>query len=104
MQRGEVWWADLGAPFGRRPVLILSRDSALMARPSATVAPLTRTIRTLPSNVLVGPADGIRFESVVNLDDMLTVRQAVMVRRIAVLSGARMQAVRDAIMFALDLE
>ena len=54
MQRGEVWWANLPAPAGRRPVLLLSRDSAYLVRSGVLVAPLTGTIRDTPVEVPVG--------------------------------------------------
>jgi len=51
MKRGEVWWANLPAPIGRRPVLLLSRDRAYQVRTAVTVAEITRTIRHIPVEV-----------------------------------------------------
>ncbi len=54
MLRGEVWWIELPPPTGRRPVLLLSRDAAYRVRTSVTVAIITRTIRNIPVEVLLG--------------------------------------------------
>ena len=53
MRRGEVWWAELPQPVGRRPVLLLSRDAAYSVRTPVTVAIVTRTIRNIPVEVLL---------------------------------------------------
>lgn len=53
MHRGEVWWAGLPQPIGRRPVLLLSRDAAYSVRTSVTVGIVTRTIRNIPTEVLL---------------------------------------------------
>jgi mRNA interferase MazF len=58
MKRGEIWWADLGPPAGRRPVLLLSRDEAYSVRELVTAAPVTTRIRHIPSEVVLGTADG----------------------------------------------
>ena len=67
MKRGEVWWADLPAPVGRRPVLLLSRDRAYAVRSAVTVAFVTTVIRGIPVEVRLGPADGMPKDCVVNL-------------------------------------
>ena len=103
MRRGEVWWARLPKPAGRRPVLLVSRDSAYAIRTAVTVAPLTRTIRGIPVEVPLGPADGLPARCVVNLDDLATIPKALMDERITALSREKMKAVAAAIGFALDL-
>jgi mRNA interferase MazF len=60
MKRGEVWWADLPAPIGRRPVLLLSRDRAYAVRTAITVAFITTTVRNIPVEVKLTIADGCR--------------------------------------------
>ncbi len=104
MQRGEVWWARLPPPIGRRPVLLLSRDAAYSARASFTVAPITTQIRGIDVEVRVGRADGLRRDSVVNLDDIQTIHHRLLDRRITLLSDERMGEVERAIKFALDLD
>src|SRR6266508_4202511 len=70
MKRGEVWWAELPEPVGRRPVVLLTRDGAYGYRTMATVAPVTTTIRGIPAEVELGPADGLPRRCVVNLDNL----------------------------------
>ena len=103
MRRGEVWWADLPPPAGRRPVLLLSRDRAYAVRASVTVAPLTRTVRGIPVEVPLTPADGLPTDCAVNLDDVLTIPKRLLRDRITTLTPTKMQAVAEAITFALDL-
>ncbi len=103
MRRGEVWWAELPQPIGRRPVLLLSRDAAYNVRTSVTIAIITRTIRNIPVEVLLGLEDGMPTECVVNLDDILTIPKSRLTERITTLSPEKMTAVAKAIVFALDL-
>ena len=103
MRRGEVWWAALPAPTGRRPVVLLSRDVVYRVRKSATVAPLTRTIRRIPTEVPLDRTDGVPRTSVISLDDLVTIPLAVLTRRITTLSVTRMRDVDAAIRYALDL-
>src|SRR5438105_459645 len=103
MERGEVWWARLPPPVGRRPVLLLSRNRAYQVRTSITVAPITRTIRNIPVEVPVDETDGMPAPSAVNLDDILTIPIAVLEDRITALSNAKMIQVKEAVVFALDL-
>lgn len=103
MTRGEVWWAYLPPPVGRRPVVLLSRDSAYRVRSAVTVAPVTRTIRNIPVEVLLDQDDGLPSRCVVNLDDLTTIPKSLIKQRISALSAERMQQVEEAIRFALDL-
>ena len=103
MRRGEVWWAELPPPIGRRPVLLLSRDAAYSVRTSVTVAIITRTIRNIPSEVLLEQEDGMLTQCVVNLDDILTIPKSRLTEQITALSAEKMTAVAEAIVFALDL-
>jgi len=103
VRRGEVWWADLRKPVGRRPVLLLSRDGAYRIRRSVTVAPLTRTARRIPTEVALDRSDGVPAQCVVNLDDIATIPRSLLSERITLLNADRMRAVAGAITFALDL-
>jgi mRNA interferase MazF len=104
MRRGEVWWAQLPPPIGRRPVVLLSRDVAYRVRTSITVAIVTRVARNIPVEVPLGPEDGMPQQCVVNLDDILTIPKARLAERITVLSPQKMTAVARAVIFALDLK
>jgi len=90
-------------PARSRPVLLLSRDEAYAKRTQITIAPLTRRIRELPVEVLVGRADGLPSESAVNLDNINTIDKVALDNRITQLSPQKMAAVDSAIKFALDL-
>jgi mRNA interferase MazF len=103
MKRGEVWWAQLPRPIGRRPVLLLSRDSMPAGRGEITVAYVTSTIRGLPVEVLLTPADGMPSDCVVNLDSINTIPKSALRGRICTLSAARMDEVKAAVVEALDL-
>jgi mRNA interferase MazF len=103
MRRGEVWWAGLPLPAGRRPVLLLSREVAYKVRSSITVAVVTRTIRSIPVEVLLGKKDGMPVKCAVNLDEIITIPKSLLVERITALSPEKMGAVARAIVFALDL-
>jgi mRNA interferase MazF len=101
--QGEVWWANLDQPTGRRPVLVLTRDSILRRLTNVTHAPLTRTIRKIPSEVILTPADGVPHPCAVSLDNIGTVPKARLDRRITRLSRERMIEVWEAIRFAFDM-
>lgn len=104
MRRGEVWWAALPPPIGRRPVVLLSRDAAYRVRTSITVGMVTRTIRGIPVEVPLGTEDGMTDQCVVNLDDIITVPKTRLTERITTLSLQKMSAIARAIIFALDLK
>lgn len=103
MRRGEVWWADLSKPAGKRPVVLLSREEAYAVRSAVTVAPLTRTVRGIPVEVALGEEDGVPKPCVVNLDSIATIPKRWLVSRITSLSTDKLRQIRDAIRFALDL-
>jgi mRNA interferase MazF len=103
MRRGEVWWAELAAPIGRRPVVLLSRDEAYGVRNAVTVAEVTSTIRGIPVEVELGPEDGLPKKCVVNLDTLATIRKHLLVERIALLRDEKIEQIDSAIRFALSL-
>ena len=76
--RGDVIWADLGPPAGRRPVCVLTRDAAIDVLAALTCAPITRTIRGIQSEVEVGPDEGLPEPSVISCDNLITVPLAVL--------------------------
>jgi mRNA interferase MazF len=104
MKRGEVWWVDMPPPAGRRPAVLLSRDSAYLVRAATTVAPVTRTIRNIPVEVSLDRGDGMPARCVVNLDDITTLPKVLIKQRITALSVEKIRQIDDAIRFALDLE
>jgi len=103
MKRGEIWWAQLAAPAGRRPVILLSRNAAYTVRTSVTVAPLTTTIRNIPVEVRLGPRHGVPRECVVNLDEVQTIPKDRLLRVLTALSPQTLTQVDQALRFALGL-
>lgn len=100
--RGELWWCE-PPEIGRRPVVILSRDAAIPRLRRALVGPCTTTIRGLPSEVVLDPdEDPIGRRCAVNLDSIESVSTALLVERIGVLSGVRMQEICQALEVAVD--
>ena len=102
-QQGEIWWANLPLPLGWRPVLVLTRNDALPTLLYATVAPLTRTIRGIDSEVVLEPKDGVPQRSAVTLDNVATIEQDLLVQPITALSAERMNEVWESLHFSLDM-
>jgi mRNA interferase MazF len=103
MRRGEVWWAELPLPIGRRPVVLLSRDEAYAVRNAVTVAEVTTTIRGIPVEVALGTEDGLPKRCVVNLDTIVTIRKELLTERITILGSEKIEQIDRAIQFALSL-
>jgi len=103
MQRGEVWWAELPRPIGRRPVVLLSRDEAYAVRNAVTVAEVTTKIRGIPVEVLLGPEDGLTKKCVVNLDTIATIRKDLLGERISLLQSEKLRQIDEAIKFSLSI-
>lgn len=101
MKRGEVRWYKFAHPDKRRPVVILTRDSALAYLGEVTVAPITTTIRDIPTEVPLTKADGLPQDCAVNLDHIQTVSIGRLGGVITRLSAAHMTHVRAALLFAL---
>ena len=104
LERGEVRFFRFLAPDKQRPVLVLTRGSALRYLSRVTIAPITSTIRGVPSEVLLGPDDGMKGACAINLHNVITVPQAGLGRRLATLGPARMRDVCTALAFALGCD
>jgi mRNA interferase MazF len=103
VRRGEIWWADLAPPYGRRPAILISRDAAYAVRMSVTLVPLTTRRRGIAVEVPLEPGDGVPRSCVANADNALTVPTSRLVRRVGPLAPERLRAVEDALRFALAL-
>jgi len=104
MSRGEVRWYTFAQPDKRRPVVILTRDAVLDYLGEVTVAPVTLTIRDIPSEVLLSRLDGMPRDCAINLDHIQTVSKGRSGARITTLSAAKMTALRQALLFALGCD
>ena len=104
MRRGEIWWAELEPPAGRRPVVLLSRDEAYNVRSLVIVAPVTTRIRRIPSEVPLGIDDGMPQDCVANLDTITTIPKDCLQNRLTTLSAKKLKEVESAICFTLGME
>ncbi|CAN5726425.1 hypothetical protein BH18ACT15_BH18ACT15_03640 [soil metagenome] len=80
MRRGDVIWADLGPPAGRRPTLVLTRDVAIPVLSAVVVAPISRTRRGIASEVKLGVDEGLPRECAASCDNLLTVPKMLLDR------------------------
>ena len=101
MRRGEVRWYRFASPDKRRPVVILTRDSILEYLGKVTIAPVTSTIREIPSEVVLTMEDGMPRNCAVNLDHVQTVSRKKIGALITALAPSRMGELRAALLFAL---
>ena len=103
MRRGEIRWYKFSAPDKKRPVLVLTRDSIIEYLAEVTVAPVTSTIRDIPSEVFLAEDDGMRRDCAVNLDHIQTVAKGRIGALVTTLSAQKLNQVSNAARFALDL-
>ena len=103
MKRGEIRWYKFTRPDKKRPVLILSRDSILEYLGEVTIAPITSTVRNIPSEVFLSKHDGMTRDCAINCDHIQTVAKGKIGVLISALSPEKMKEVRKAIAFALSL-
>jgi len=101
MKRGEVRWYKFARPDKNRPVVILTRDSAIEFLEELTVAPITSTIRDIPTEVLLTKEDGMPRDCAVNLDHIQTVSKGKIGPLLTTLSSIKMSELRSALLFAL---
>lgn len=105
VKQGDVYWYTFRAPDKRRPVLLLTRNSAIALLTGITVAPLTTIIRDIPSEVVLTPEeDGVPEICVVNTDNIQTIQKENLGVLITQLSETRMREVREAIKFSLGFD
>jgi mRNA interferase MazF len=100
VNRGEIWLYTFGSPDKRRPVLVLSRQKAISLLHTVLVAPITSTTHGAPSEVQMGIEEGLKHDSVVNLDQVQTVDQQKLHHFIGTVSPGKMTAVCHALQIA----
>ena len=101
LNRGDVHLCRFASPDKQRPVLILTRNSAIGHLSAVTVAPITTTVRSVPSEVILDVNDGMKGQCAVNLHNAVTISQERLGKRIASLSAERMHEVCAALRFSL---
>ncbi len=101
MRRGEIRWYKFSKPDKKRPVLLLTRDSIIEYLHEVTIAPITSTIRCIPTEVVLTEADGVPHSCAVNCDHLQTVSKGKIGPVITTLSVEKMKQVGPAVRFAL---
>ena len=99
MQRGDIWWHEAPGE-NARPYLVLTRNEGIAVLNQLLAVPATRTIRSIPTEVRLGPNDGMPAECVLTLDNMRVVRKSMLTERITTLGVSRMDEVGAALAFA----
>jgi mRNA interferase MazF len=103
VNRGDICWYTFKAPDKRRPVLIVTRDSAIGVLNSVTIAPITSTIRSIPTEVVLTEDDGLPNTCAANFDNLQTVPKSNIGDRIVRLTARKMKEAGAAVSFALGL-
>lgn len=102
MKQYEIRWAELPAPVGRRPVLLLSRTPAYAYLNKVIVAEVTSTVRSIPQEVRVGRREGLPRPSAVNFDNIHVVAKPLLGDCIGFIDFSREREVKRAVGYALD--
>jgi mRNA interferase MazF len=103
MKRGEIRWYKFSPPDKRRPVLILTRNAILEYLGEVMVAPVTSTIRDIPSEVRLYKDEGMPHDCAINCDHLQTVPKNRLGALLTTLSAAKLREVSRAVAFALNL-
>jgi len=100
MERGEIRWYTFKSPDKQRPVVVLTRNSALKFLGEATIAPITSTVRDIPTEVVLDEKDGMKTVCAINLDHIQTVSKGKLGAYISMLSESKLEEVKRALLFA----
>ncbi|MEM7807962.1 MAG: type II toxin-antitoxin system PemK/MazF family toxin [Planctomycetota bacterium] len=104
VERGDVWWANLGGSYRRRPVLVVTSPEILPLLTSVTVVPLTIRIRSTPYEVLLHADEhDLDADSAANCLNLLTIPKRDLIRRVTQIDHMKMRLVSEAVIRALDL-
>ena len=87
--QGEVWWAE--AEEKRRPVLVVSRSEAIPVLGWVVVAPVTRTVRGIPTEVPLGEEEGLPVPCAASFDNLVPVRRSLLTERVGAVASARIR-------------
>lgn len=104
MERGEIRWYTFKSPDKKRPVVILTRNSALKFLGEVTIAPITSRIRDIPTEVILDQEDGMKMVSAINLDHVQTVSKSKVGAYVAKLSESKLEEIKSALLFALGFD
>ena len=98
--QGEVWWAE--AEDKRRPVLIVTRTDAVPVLPRIVIAPVTRTVRSIPTEVALGPDQGLTTECAASFDNLQPIRRGLLTQRVGALEHERLDEICRALRALAD--
>lgn len=104
LNRGEIWYFEFKKPDKSRPVVILTRQEMIQHLHTVTVGPITRTIRGVPSEVVVGEEEGLKESSAINLHHVITVPKSGLRHFVGSLSPSKMEEVKGAMLFSLGFD
>ena len=104
MERGEIRWYTFKLPDKKRPVVILTRNSALNYLGEVTIAPITSTIRYIPTEVILDQKDGMKTVCAINLDHIQTVAKLKVGAFISKISNSKLEEIKAALLFALGFD
>jgi mRNA interferase MazF len=99
--RGEVWWGEI-EDIGRRPFLVMTRSAAIPVLHSVLAAPVTRTVRAIPTELALGPNDGMPTECAASFDNLRVIPKAYLVERQCTLAPSRLIEACSALRAAVD--
>ena len=88
-RQGEIWWAETEEK--RRPVLVVTRTEAVPVLTAIVVAPVTRTVRTIPTEIALGDAEGLAVECAASFDNLQRIRRSSLTQRVGTLGPRRKQ-------------
>jgi mRNA interferase MazF len=101
LRRGEIWWGEI-EDVGRRPFLVMTRTAAIPVLHSVLAAPVTRTIRDIPTELRLGRGDGMPTDCAASFDNLRVVPKAYLVERQCILGPNRLAEACEAIRAAVD--
>jgi len=104
VSRGDVWMYEFRRPDKLRPVVVLSREDAIGVLHTVMVAPVTSTIRGIPSEVVIGIDEGLKHSSAINLDHVQTVEQSRLKRHLGKVRGEALAQLCQALAIAFACE
>ena len=104
MERGEIRWYNFKSPDKRRPVVVLTRSSTIKYMGEVTIAPITSTIRDIPTEVILDQRDGMKTVCAINLDHFQTVSKGKVGSFILKLPDSKLLQIKSALLFALGFD
>lgn len=99
-QQGEIWWAE--AQDKRRPVLVITRSEAVSVLATIVIAPVTRTVRSIPSEVPLGPRHGLSVECCASFDNLQPIRRTHLTERVGRLDSDELDQICRALSAMAD--